>query len=949
MNGKTVLYIPEEKRVPEKVSEAIQDKELVSRLETTMIHWTRQIKEVLSAQEAVETNENDGPLEEIQFWRNRCADLSGLSKQLDLPSVKKVEQILAAAKSSYLQSFRKLSRLIQDGSNQAQENLKYLNLLKEPCEKLTKSHPKDTASQLTYIIRVIRFIWTQSTYYNTRERLTGLFRKLSNEIIRICSKSISLKDIFAGKAKSSMATLHQCIDACVKWKTIYRRTAQSQHRFSEMKWVLDQSSIFAQVDAFVQRCRDLIEVCKCQMHFARWEDGDKTIVPIFFGQRGPEITRSLLEIEATFTKNLRILINVEKAILDVKNTSWHEEFSRFRTAVKELEVMVQNLISSAFETVRSVDEGVMLLDVFGHFGAREAIKRTIDKKTVEVFYIFSDQLNAVKRELSSKRDNIHEDHPRFAGQAFWARLLRRRVDRPYRVLKQTENMLNIGSGKETKAAYEQLVAALDEFVRKTFNDWAVMVDRQSFKRLECPLMVRSALQRQLLDINFDHYLLKLFVEIAYWELLMFEIPHYAADVYQRREELRNLREHVMLVVRDYNRVITELNQDEIGLFKERIKVLDKKVQPGLTRLNWSQNSFSEFYIGDCRLHASKVMAIVTEYKLANQVIASKCRTISESLLIDINSKKVYEELQFKDEQLAHKERIAQKLYDLYHGITIIMRQQFVVFQKDGSDVYRHWVKYTERIDQYVEDAFKMNVKFSLHEISKAINGDGKMGPNPLFRVNITLACQQPNQTTPKVGFSPTLESLLSVVCKIAEELPSVCVKIRRLPDVLTRSRNYGKASIMEVINRDDETRKIRQLIQDGISQNNQHLIKFIEVWDEYKEIWQINKDAFIKRYRRHNPAVSSFDADIARYSEVQNNIQKEETNLTIHFVLVDSTPIKSALIKLCQEWQEKFTQLLLEMASSKLKETLEYMAISAAEVVKPPENLEELTDRIELW
>ena len=93
------------------------------------------------------------------------------------------------------------------------------------------------------------------------------------------------------------------------------------------------------------------------------------------------------------------------------------------------------------------------------------------------------------------------------------------------------------------------------------------------------------------------------------------------------------------------------------------------------------------------------------------------------------------------------------------------------------------------------------------------------------------------------------------------------------------------------------------------SKNNQHLTKFVEVWDEYKEIWQINKDAFIKRYRRHNPAVSSFDADIARYSEVQNNIQKEETNITINFVLVDSTPIKTALIKLCQEWQEKFTQV----------------------------------------
>ena len=68
-----------------------------------------------------------------------------------------------------------------------------------------------------------------------------------------------------------------------------------------------------------------------------------------------------------------------KAILDVKNTSWHEEFSKFRTAVKELEVMVQNLIQSAFETVRSVDDGVLLLDIFGHFSARESIKRYLNK------------------------------------------------------------------------------------------------------------------------------------------------------------------------------------------------------------------------------------------------------------------------------------------------------------------------------------------------------------------------------------------------------------------------------------------------------------------------------------------------------------------------------------------------------------------------------------------
>ena len=46
-----------------------------------------------------------------------------------------------------------------------------------------------------------------------------------------------------------------------------------------------------------------------------------------------------------------------------------------------------------------------------------------------------------------------------------------------------------------------------------------------------------------------------------------------------------------------------------------------------------------------------------EYKQANQQIAFKCRSRSESLLVNINNKRVYEELQFKDDQLKHKEEV----------------------------------------------------------------------------------------------------------------------------------------------------------------------------------------------------------------------------------------------------------------------------------------------------
>lgn len=42
------------------------------------------------------------------------------------------------------------------------------------------------------------------------------------------------------------------------------------------------------------------------------------------------------------------------------------------------------------------------------------------------------------------------------------------------------------------------------------------------------------------------------------------------------------------------------------------------------------------------------------------------------------------------------------------------------------------------MDRMMEEAFRLNVKSSLHELSRAINGDGKSGPNPLFKVKVVL-------------------------------------------------------------------------------------------------------------------------------------------------------------------------------------------------------------------
>ena len=63
-------------------------------------------------------------------------------------------------------------------------------------------------------------------------------------------------------SQASTVVLQQSIEAGEAWRALYERTTAAVERengASGRSWDLDNSSIFAQIDAFVQRCKDLQE------------------------------------------------------------------------------------------------------------------------------------------------------------------------------------------------------------------------------------------------------------------------------------------------------------------------------------------------------------------------------------------------------------------------------------------------------------------------------------------------------------------------------------------------------------------------------------------------------------------------------------------------------------------------------------------------------------------
>lgn len=75
--GRTTLYIPNEDLSDPEA--AAKDKDLLQRLESTVIYWTRQIKEVTSNQDSQQSTESTSPLDEIKHWTSRTANLNILN------------------------------------------------------------------------------------------------------------------------------------------------------------------------------------------------------------------------------------------------------------------------------------------------------------------------------------------------------------------------------------------------------------------------------------------------------------------------------------------------------------------------------------------------------------------------------------------------------------------------------------------------------------------------------------------------------------------------------------------------------------------------------------------------------------------------------------------------------------------------------------------------------
>lgn len=984
-DGRTVLYCPDFEYTS--VAEAAQDKERLQIMESIVIHWTRQIKDVVNTHDSSASAETSGPLDEIEFWKGRAQDLIGIQKQLEGLKVRRIIEVLKYAKSNYIGPFQTLTQQIVERAAESNDNLKFLESIRNQCTALRQIEPDKIVAILPELLTRIRLIWSLSTFYNDNDHVCGILRKVSNEIIRRFRTHIDVMEILNGDVEFSIGRLREAISCGMEWKNMYHKTVKSisrqKNRYGRV-WEIDDASIFAQIDAFVQRCRDLIEVCESQMQFVRKSaetKGNPGPVPQFGGTKAQEIVDGINGIEESFEHHIDRLRKLDYDVLDVKVSRWHDDYNVFKNDVKDLEVMFTNVINAAFEHNATVSEGVVLVETFYRLAKRDTIMRCVERKATETNSMFLRQVQTIRSEfeLSRLSPPLRPHEPQFAGSALWAHSLAVLVKKSFESLERLRNVLSERESEESREAYSALSSVIQDFKNARYNVWLEDLNNKARDnglqmRLEKPLLRRLADENGQVSkvgseivCNFDEDLLCLFSEVSYWEKFQgeFSIPYAAHDLCNKKEQLRVMRENVMQVVRAYNEIIRDLTSEERRLFIDHIRKLDRRIGQGMTKLTWQNRGMIEIYVKDCCTNCHDVHSVVRDFKHCKQSIHKLQKQIGSTLLVRVDKNQIYEGGVFERRQNEHRTAMYNQMEKSYNQIMQTLRNVFKNFKDGSSEVQREWRSQIAQIDKVIEHALKQSVKRSLQELSRAINGDSKTDPQSLFTVMILL---EQNRVT----YNPSMVNLTHSVNIVAKDIISIVTAVPRIrgqafdgSTVPTGDSQPGAAagtteptgavaptvddkyrSYYEIISDDPDILRIVVQIMNGMSSSATELQKYLSYWDKYKALWEMDKDSFIRKYAKSNNPPAKFDLDITRYRLQQSEINGETSTHVINFVRIDCNSLKDTLIGHCLQSQGKLTGLLNQNGVQELQEIYELFRTTREKLKDPPINLDELSSKI---
>ena len=178
IEGEVRLKIPDIE-LPDDLTRVQDNELLIATLEAAAYEWETQLADALEAQN-YKVPAGDGPLAEIDYWKERNISLSGVFEQTKQTRVKRILEILAFVESPAATSFDNQRQDLAKFYSEAKDNVRFLSTLERHFKNICYGTSFHVVSEtLPSMMNALRMIWIISRHYNKDERMVPLMERIA--------------------------------------------------------------------------------------------------------------------------------------------------------------------------------------------------------------------------------------------------------------------------------------------------------------------------------------------------------------------------------------------------------------------------------------------------------------------------------------------------------------------------------------------------------------------------------------------------------------------------------------------------------------------------------------------------------------------------------------------------------------------------------------------------
>ncbi|XP_023932850.1 dynein heavy chain 8, axonemal [Lingula anatina] len=616
--------------------------ETVSVLEGLVSGWGKQIEQVLAESDQMRKEADDtGPLAELEHWRQLTARFNSILEQIKGHECKMAIHILNSAKSKVLKEWRRLDSRITDAANEAKDNVKYMYSLQKFCAPLYACDPVSMAEGIASLIHAIRMIHGISRYYNTSERMTSLFIKVTNQMVTACKKYITDKGmckIWEQDYDSLMEKMKECINLYTEYQKAFQRTKkQIEETPGEKPFEFSEMYIFGKFDAFCKRLENIMGMMSTLQSLSSL------------------VTSKIEGLEPMANRYLIIYNNMKKKpydILDHRKMDFSTDYKEFKRQIGDLEEQLQDFLDDSFERSPTCHQALKLLVRVKKLGIPSL---NVGEKCKIIFLQFGQEVENIRKMYMQHRDDppVPRDMPPVAGKIAWARQLTRRITEPMEIFKETPEVFKIEEGKRIIRNYNRVARVLMEFEMLYHDAWiqSVAVAKEG---LRVPVLVRHPETKTLL-VNFDPLIYQVIRESNCIIKLGLEVPEEAKMLCHTQDQLKKYQEKMQLLLEENEKIRGQIPSIFLPLMDAVLKKVDNAIRPGLTILTWTSLNLDQYFdhiqtsLRELRLLIKQISDIKDTH------IDTPLLDISETMLCDLPEKEPWTIQEFLDKTKKHCE------------------------------------------------------------------------------------------------------------------------------------------------------------------------------------------------------------------------------------------------------------------------------------------------------